>query len=137
MKLDHIGIAVRSIEERLKLWRDIFNVQVEAIEEVTEQKVRVAILKVGEVTIELLEPLTDNSPVAKYIAKRGEGIHHIGFEVADLENKIEEFKKHNLRMTDDTPRKGAHGSRIAFIHPVSTGGILIELTEKENKKKEV
>ena len=133
MKLDHIGIAVRNIEQRLKIWRDIFGIQIQGIEQIAEQKVRVAILTVGDVNIELLEPITEDSPVAKYIAKRGEGIHHLSFEVGDVEKKIDELKKHGLRMIDEIPRKGTHGSRIAFIHPASTGGILIELTEKENK----
>jgi methylmalonyl-CoA/ethylmalonyl-CoA epimerase len=130
MKLDHVGVAVRSIEESLKLWRDIFGIPVDIIEDVIEQKVRVAILTLGDIKVELLEPLAEDSPVAKHIAKRGEGIHHLSFEVADIEKKIDEFRKYDLRMIDEVPRKGARGSRIAFVHPTHTGGILIELTEK-------
>jgi methylmalonyl-CoA/ethylmalonyl-CoA epimerase len=134
MKLSHVGIAVKSIEDRLMLWRDLFGIQVGAVEDVVEQKVRVAMLTLGDIKLELLEPLTGDSPVAKYIAKRGEGIHHLSFEVTDIEERIDAFKKHGLTMIDEVPRKGAHGSRIAFIHPASTGGVLIELTEKENKQ---
>ena len=132
MKLSHIGIAVNSIEERLKLWRDILGLRVEMIEEVSQQKVRVAMLEVGGAKVELLEPTTDDSAIAKFISKRGEGLHHLSFDVDDIEEKIKELKKHNLRMIDEVPKEGAHGSRIAFVHPASTGGVLIELNQKGN-----
>jgi methylmalonyl-CoA/ethylmalonyl-CoA epimerase len=131
MKLNHIGVAVRSIEERLKLWRDILGFRVEMIEEVSQQKVRVAILDVGGVKVELLEPMADDSPIAKFLAKRGEGLHHLSFEVDDIEQKIKGLKKNNLRMIDDVPREGVHGSKITFIHPTSTGSVLIELSQKK------
>jgi len=131
MKLNHIGIAVRSIEEHLKLWRDIFGLRVEMTEEVPQQKVRVAMLDVGGVRVELLEPMADDSPITKFIEKRGEGLHHLSFEVDDVEQQIKELKKNDLRMIDDVPRQGAHGSKIAFIHPTSTGGVLIELSQRK------
>lgn len=131
MKLEHIGIAVKSIEERLKLWRDLFGFRVEIEEEVPEQKVKVAMLDIGGVIIELLEPLCGDGPIAKFIEKRGEGLHHLSFEVDDIENTIEDLKEKNIRMIDEVPRKGAHASKIAFIHPSSTGSVLIELSEKE------
>jgi methylmalonyl-CoA/ethylmalonyl-CoA epimerase len=133
MKLNHIGIAVKSIEERLKIWRDIFGFRVEVIEEVPEQKVRVAILKSGALTIELLEPVAADSTIHRFIDRRGEGLHHLSFEVDDIEQMIEEYKKKNVKMIDDVPRKGAHGFRIAFIHPTSTGCVLIEISQKEEK----
>ena len=129
MELSHVGIAVRSIEERLRLWRDVLGLRVEVLEEVTEQKVRVAILSVGEVNIELLEPITEDSPIAKFIAKRGEGLHHLSFEVDDIEKKIRELEKNNVKMIDRVPRQSFHGARIAFIHPSSTGGVLIEISQ--------
>jgi len=131
MKLGHIGIAVRCIEERLKLWRDILGLRVEMIEEVPQQKVRVVMLDVGGVRVELLEPMADDSPIAKFIEKRGEGLHHLSFEVDDIEQEIKELKGKNLRMIDEVPREGAHGSKIAFIHPASTGSVLIELSQKK------
>jgi methylmalonyl-CoA/ethylmalonyl-CoA epimerase len=133
MKLNHIGIAVKSIEERLKIWRDIFGFRVEVIEEVPEQKVRVAILESGALTIELLEPVATDSTIHRFIDRKGEGLHHLSFEVDDIEQKIEEYKKKNVKMIDDVPRKGAHGFRIAFIHPTSTGSVLIEISQKEEK----
>lgn len=129
MELSHVGIAVRSIEERLRLWRDVFGLRVEAVEDVTEQKVRVAMLSVGELKIELLQPITDDSPVAKFIAKRGEGLHHLSFEVDDIEKKIGELERNNVKMIDRVPRMSFHGTKIAFIHPSSTGGVLIEISQ--------
>jgi methylmalonyl-CoA epimerase len=137
MRLEHIGIAVKSIEERLKLWQDLFGFRVEMEEEVPEQKVKVAMLDVGGVTIELLEPLSDDGPIAKFIEKRGEGLHHLSFEVDDIESKMEDLKGKNIRMIDEVPRKGAHCSRIAFIHPSATGGVLIELSQKEDNQEGV
>ncbi|MGB7055415.1 MAG: methylmalonyl-CoA epimerase [bacterium] len=133
MKLNHIGIAVKSIEESLKIWRDILGFRVEMIEEVPEQKVRVAVLDAGTLTIELLEPLATDSTIHRFIERKGGGLHHLSFEVDDIEQKIEEYKKKNVRMIDDVPRKGAHGFRIAFIHPTSTGSVLIEISQKESK----
>ncbi|MGD9380584.1 MAG: methylmalonyl-CoA epimerase [candidate division WOR-3 bacterium] len=129
MNLNHIGIAVKSIEERLKIWRDVLGFRVETMEDVPDQKVRVAMLDAGTVTIELLEPLDSESPIYRFIEKRGEGLHHLSFSVKNIEKSIEELKAKNFRMIDEVPRKGAHGSKIAFIHPGSTGYVLIELCQ--------
>ena len=129
MMLEHVGIAVKNIEERLKIWRDILGFRVKMIKEVPDQKVKVAMLDAGTLTIELLEPLTTDSTIQKFIERRGEGLHHLSFLVDDIEQKIEEFKKLNLKMIDEVPRKGAHASKIAFIHPSSTGSVLIELSQ--------
>lgn len=131
MRLEHVGIAVKNIEESLKIWHDVLGFRVEMIKEVPDQKVKVAMLDVGTFTIELLEPLNTDSTIQKFIERRGEGLHHLSFLVNDIEQKIEEFKKSNLKMIDEVPRKGAHASKIAFVHPSSTGGVLIELTQKE------
>jgi methylmalonyl-CoA epimerase len=131
MKLEHVGIAVKSVEESLKIWRDVLGFRVEMIKEVPDQKVKVAMLDAGTLTIELLEPLVADSAIQKFIDRKGEGLHHLSFLVDDIEKKIEEFKKLNLKMIDEIPRKGAHGSEIAFIHPSSTGSVLIELSQKE------
>lgn len=137
MKLEHIGIAVRSIEEHLKVWRDIFGFGVDITTEVAGQKVRLSMLEVGGVKVELIEPSTPDSAIQKFIERRGEGLHHLCFEVDDLEKTIEDFKGRGLRMIDEVPRNGAHGSKIAFIHPSSTGGILIELNQRGAEEQEV
>ena len=137
MTLEHVGVAVRSIEESLKIWRDILGFRVTMTKEVPEQKVKIAMLDAGALTIELLEPLTTDSTIHKFIERRGEGLHHLSFLVDDIAQKIEEFKKFNLKMIDEIPRKGAHASKIAFIHPSSTGGVLIELSQKEDNKQGV
>jgi methylmalonyl-CoA/ethylmalonyl-CoA epimerase len=134
MKLNHIGIAVKSIEDRLKIWRDVLGFRVETIEDVPDQRVRVAMLDAGTVTIELLEPMDSESPIYRFIEKRGEGLHHLSFSVENVEKSMEELKRKNFRMIDEVPRKGAHGSKIAFIHPSSTGGVLIEVCQgKEDR----
>ncbi|KPK71432.1 methylmalonyl-CoA epimerase [candidate division WOR_3 bacterium SM23_60] len=129
MRLDHIGIAVSSIDEKLKTWQQCFGIELRAIEEVPDQKVRVAVLPVGDVNIELLEPLGDDSTVRKFIDKRGEGVHHLCFKVADIEKVLSDMRAKGIVLIDEKPRFGASGKRIAFIHPKSTGGVLIELTE--------
>jgi methylmalonyl-CoA epimerase len=133
MKLEHIGIAVKSIDDHLKIWRDLFGFKVEKVAEVPEQKVRVAMLDVGGVVVELLEPAGEDSTISKFIEKKGEGLHHLSFEVEDIEGAIEDLKKKGMRMIDEIPRKGAHAAKIAFIHPQSAGGILLELSQKTNR----
>ena len=128
-KLDHIGIAVKSIEENLKYYRDVLGMKYLGEEEVTEQKVRVAFLKLGESRIELLEPTSSDSPVAKFLEKRGAGIHHIAILVDDIEAALSSHRKAGARLIDETPRIGAHNMLIAFIHPKSTGGVLLELCQ--------
>jgi methylmalonyl-CoA/ethylmalonyl-CoA epimerase len=128
-KINHIGIAVTSLDESIPFYRDSLGVACAGIEEVTEQKVRVAMLRVGESMIELLEPTSDDSPIAKFIEKNGAGIHHIAYEVADVESAIATLLAAGARMIDEKPRHGAHGTRIAFIHPKSSNGVLTELCQ--------
>lgn len=128
-KINHIGIAVKSLDEALPFYRDILSMAFAGIEEVPEQMVRVAMLQVGESMIELLEPTSEESPVAKYIEKNGAGIHHIAYEVVDIEASIAALQAVGARMIDEKPRTGAHGTRIAFIHPKSSCGVLTELCQ--------
>lgn len=128
-KINHIGIAVRSIEASLPFYRDALGMPFEGTEEVAEQKVRVAFLGVGESRIELLEPTSDDSPVAKFLEKNGEGIHHIAYEVEDLQAALEGLREKGVRLIDEVPRRGAHGTLIAFLHPKGTGGVLTELCQ--------
>jgi len=128
-KINHIGIAVKSLEESIPFYRDQLSMPFAGIEEVAEQKVRVAMLQVGESKIELLEPTSDDSPVAKFIEKNGPGIHHLAYEVEDLEAAIARLMAEGARMIDEKPRAGAHGSRIAFVHPKSSNGVLTELCQ--------
>ncbi|MEH7388612.1 methylmalonyl-CoA epimerase [Bacillus sp. JJ1521] len=132
-KIDHIGIAVISIENSLPFYTNILNLHVEGIEEVESEKVRVAFIKIGESKLELLEPLSPESPIAKFIEKRGEGIHHIALGVSSIEERIQEIKVQGIRMLADEPKLGAGGAKIAFMHPKSTGNILYELCEKPAK----
>lgn len=128
-KINHIGIAVQSLAAAIPFYRDNLGMAFDGIEEVPEQKVRVAMLAVGESKIELLEPTCAESPVAKFIDKNGAGIHHIAYEVADIEAAIAKLLAEGARMVDEQPRNGAHGSRIAFIHPKSSLGVLTELCQ--------
>ena len=128
-KINHIGIAVNSIEETLPFYRDQLGMSYSGSEEVAEQKVRVAMLEVGESKIELLEPTADDSPVAKFLEKNGPGIHHLAYEVHDIEAAIAKLLADGAWMIDARPRCGAHGSRIAFVHPKSSNGVLTELCQ--------
>jgi methylmalonyl-CoA/ethylmalonyl-CoA epimerase len=130
-KIDHVAIAVRSLESALKIYGEKLGLRDWSIEEVPSQKTRLAMLTVGESRIELLEATQEDSPVAVFIARRGEGIHHICFAVKDLELEIERLKAAGVRLIDAHPRLGAGGCRIAFIHPSSTSGVLIELSQPE------
>lgn len=127
--INHIGIAVQSLADNIPFYRDALGMPFKGIEEVAEQKVRVAMLQVGESMIELLEPTSPDSPIAKFLEKNGPGIHHIAYEVADIEAAIARLKADGARMIDEQPRTGAHGSRIAFVHPKSSGGVLTELCQ--------
>lgn len=129
-KINHIGIAVKSIEETLKFYTEKLKLETNDIEEVPGQKVKIASLQIGESKIELIEGTSLDSPIAKFLEKKGEGIHHIAFEVIDLEERLKELKVSEVRLIDEHPRSGAHGTKIAFIHPASTNGVLIELVEK-------
>jgi methylmalonyl-CoA/ethylmalonyl-CoA epimerase len=128
-KINHIGIAVQSLEAAIPFYRDNLGMAFAGIEEVVEQKVRVAMLQVGESKIELLEPTSADSPVAKFIEKNGAGIHHIAYEVTDIEAAIAKLLADGARMIDEKPRSGAHNTRIAFIHPKSSNGVLTELCQ--------
>ena len=128
-KINHIGIAVKSLDETLPFYRDSLAMPFKGIEEVAEQKVRVAMLGIGESKIELLEPTSDDSPVAKFMEKNGPGVHHVAYEVTDIEAAIAQMKAQGARMIDEVPRNGAHGTRIAFVHPKSSNGVLTELCQ--------
>ena len=132
MKINHLGIATRGIEEALKFWEDALGLENVHTETVEDQKVRVAMLPVGESRIELLEPTSEDSPIAKFLEKRGGGIHHIAVEVEDIEAALAKLKRAGARLIDETPRIGAEGCQVAFVHPASSGGVLLELVQ-ENK----
>ena len=129
-RLDHIGIAVKSIAESLKVY-EAMGLKSVGVEEVAEQKVRVAFLPIGEAEIELLESTAPDGPVAKYIEKNGEGIQHLALRVDNLEAALAEMKAKGVRLIDEKPRYGAGGAKIAFVHPRSTGGVLLELSERQ------
>lgn len=129
-KIDHIGIAVISIEEALPYYRDILGLVCTGEEVVEEQKVRVAFLKIGESRLELLEPISDDSPIAGFLEKRGSGIHHIAVLTETIEEDLKRHSEKGARLIDEHPRIGAHGMRIAFVHPKSTSGVLLELCEE-------
>jgi methylmalonyl-CoA/ethylmalonyl-CoA epimerase len=127
--LDHVGIAVANLDDALSFYRDALGLEIEAPEEVASQRVRAHFIPVGESAIELLEATSDDSPIAKYVAKRGPGLHHITLRVADLRAALEQLKDRGVRLIDAVPREGAHGSLVAFIHPSSAHGVLVELKE--------
>jgi methylmalonyl-CoA/ethylmalonyl-CoA epimerase len=131
MKVDHIGIATHQLDEALALWRDVLGLQVESTEEVTEQGVRIAMLPVGETHIELLEPLSEASPVGKFLQKRGPGIHHVAIRVTDIRASLASLKEKGTRLIDETPRTGAGGCLVAFVHPASANGVLLELVQHD------
>jgi len=133
-KVDHIGIAVKSIEKALPFYTDVLNLPLIGIEEVDTQKVRVAFLQAGSTKLELLEPTSEESAIAKFIEKRGEGIHHVALGVDSIEERIREMKEQGIRMIDEQSRPGAGGANIAFMHPKSTSGVLFELCEKKGMK---
>jgi methylmalonyl-CoA epimerase len=129
VKIDHIGIAVKSLAQATKVYEDVLGLKVTGYDEVDDQGVRVAMLNIGESRIELLQPTGPESPVEKFMTKRGEGIHHIAVAVDDIEKALERLKAAGVRLVDSVPRRGAHNSRIAFIHPSSTNGVLLELVQ--------
>lgn len=129
MKIDHLGIATKGIDEALKFWADALGLENVHTEIVEEQKVRVAMLPLGESRIELLEPTSDDSPISKFLEKRGGGIHHIAIQVDDIEASLKQLKDTGARLIDESPRVGAEGCLVAFIHPSATGGVLLELVQ--------
>ncbi len=129
-KIDHIGIAVKDIEETAKFYRDLLGMKFLGVEEVADQKVKVAFFEIGETHIELVCPTSPESAVAKHLEKKGEGIHHICYATDDIEAELARLKEQGARLVDEKPRLGAHGAKIAFIHPKSSKGVLTELSQK-------
>ncbi|SDH36446.1 methylmalonyl-CoA epimerase [Alteribacillus bidgolensis] len=130
-KIDHIGIAVRSIEEHLPFYENVLGLELLKMEEVKAQKVKVAFIAIGDSKLELLEPLDSSSPVAKFIEKNGEGIHHVALGVANIEERLREIRNEGIQTLNDKPVKGAGGADVAFLHPASTGRVLFEFCEKK------
>jgi methylmalonyl-CoA/ethylmalonyl-CoA epimerase len=130
-RIHHIAVAVHSIPDALPAFADALGLTVTHTEEVDGQGVRVAVLPVGATWLELVEPINETSPVARFLSRQGEGIHHICFEVDDLEATLAQLKERGMRLIDEKPRQGVEGARIAFVHPSSTHGVLIELHERE------
>lgn len=131
--IEHIGIAVKSLDESIPFYEEVLGLKCYAIEEVKEQKVKTAFFKVGQTKIELLESTDPEGPIGKFIEKKGEGMHHMAFAVEGLEEALVEVEKKGVRLIDKTPRKGAEGLDIAFLHPKSTHGVLTELCEDKSK----
>lgn len=130
MKIAHLGIAVADLDDAVSVYRDMLGLQLDGYETVADQKVRVAMLRAGDDVVELLEPTADDSPIAAFLARRGPGLHHLCFEVDDVDATLARCRAQGMRLIDETPRLGAHGCRIAFVHPKSAAGVLIELSEK-------
>ena len=130
MKIDHIGIATRGIDEAARFWREALALDITETEEIAQQKVRVAMLALGESRIELLEATSDDSPISKFLERRGPGIHHLAVLVDDIRETLVELKQKGARLIDEEPRVGARGCLVAFVHPSSTGGVLLELVQQ-------
>ncbi|HQZ98394.1 MAG TPA: methylmalonyl-CoA epimerase [Pyrinomonadaceae bacterium] len=129
MKINHLGIATKGIDEALRFWSDALGLENVHTEIVEDQKVRVAMLPIGESRIELLEPTSEDSPISKFLEKRGGGIHHIAVEVDDIEVSLAKLRSEGMRLIDETPRIGAEGCLVAFVHPSSANGVLLELVQ--------
>jgi methylmalonyl-CoA/ethylmalonyl-CoA epimerase len=129
MKIEHIGIATRELDEALEFWRGALGLEPDATEVVAEQRVRVAMLPLGESHVELLEPTDEQSPIAKFLEKRGPGIHHLAVRVEDIRATLESLKKQGIRLIDEEPRVGAGGCLVAFVHPSAARGVLLELVQ--------
>ncbi len=129
--IEHIGIAVKNIDEAIRYYEDVLGLKCYSIEEVADQKVKTAFFMVGQTKIELLESTSPEGPIGKFIEKKGEGIHHIAFSVNGLQSQLDEAKEKGIQLIDEKPRKGAEGLDIAFLHPKSTFGVLTELCEKK------
>ena len=131
LKVDHIGIAVSNLEESLKLYTDVLGLKLHGTETVAEQKVKVAFLPLGDTEIELLESTEPDGPIAKFIEAKGQGIQHIALKVDDIEKALVDLKEKGMRLIDEKPRYGAGGAKIAFLHPKSTNGVLLELCQRD------
>jgi methylmalonyl-CoA/ethylmalonyl-CoA epimerase len=132
-KVDHIGIAVTSLDESISLYTEQLGMIYVKTESVESQGVNVAFIDAGNIKIELLEPTSPDSPIAKFIEKRGQGLHHIAYSVENIEGRIADMKEHGIQMINETPKMGAGGAQVAFMHPKSTGGVLMELCEKREE----
>jgi methylmalonyl-CoA/ethylmalonyl-CoA epimerase len=130
MKIDHLGIAVRSLKEALPFYQDVLGLKLLGTEVVDDQGVTVALLPAGDSRIELLEPLSEESVVGRFLDRRGEGLHHICYEVEDLQSKLEDFGARGIKLLSGYPKRGAEGKLVAFLHPASANGVLVELVEK-------
>ena len=128
-KINHIGVAVKNLDEAIKLYRDQLGLEFKGTDVVESQKVKVAFFKIGETNIELVAATSDESPIAKYLEKNREGIHHICFEVDDINQALKTLKDRGVKLINEEPRKGAHGTLVAFIHPKSTNGVLTEICQ--------
>lgn len=131
LKIDHLGVAVKSIDAGKNFWTDVLGLRFEGAETVAEQKVTTAFFPVGESEVELLESTAPDGPIAKYLEKKGEGIQHIAFRVEDIDAALAELKAKGIQLIDETPRRGAGGAKIAFIHPKAASGVLVELCERK------
>lgn len=129
-KIDHVGIAVSDLEKSIAFYKDQLGLDFKGTEVVDEQKVKVAFFPVGESKLELLQPTDPEGPVGKFIEKKGEGVHHLSFRVSNIEEKLKNLKDQGVALIDEEPRYGAGGAKIAFLHPKSTGGVLVELCER-------
>ncbi len=125
--IEHIGIAVKNLDESIKFYENVFGLKCYAVEEVKDQKVKTAFFQIGETKIELLESTEHDGPISMFIEKKGEGIHHIAFKTIDLKSSLKELEEKKIRLIDEHPRKGAEGLNIAFLHPRAANGVLIEL----------
>jgi methylmalonyl-CoA/ethylmalonyl-CoA epimerase len=129
--MDHVGVAVKSLDEALKVYRDVLGFKLEGTHVLIERKVKVAFLSSGgQTNVELLEPLSGDSTIAKFLEVRGEGVHHFAMKVENIEAVLADYKKNGVTLIDETPKAGAGGARIAFVHPKSTRGVLLELCER-------
>ncbi len=128
-KINHIGVAVKDLDEAIKLYRDQLGLEFKGTDVVESQKVKVAFFKIGETNIELVAATSEDSPIAKYLEKNREGIHHICFEVDNINEALKELKQRGVKLINEEPRKGAHGTLVAFIHPKSTNGVLTEICQ--------
>ncbi len=133
-KINHIGIAVSSLKDQIPFYRDVLRLTFLGEESVPDQKVRIAMFQCGEVKIELLEPTGEDSPIQSFLEKKGAGIHHIAYETDSVEKTLDSLKAAGIRLIDTKPRNGAHGTKIAFVHPASSGKILTEICEPGGKE---
>jgi methylmalonyl-CoA/ethylmalonyl-CoA epimerase len=137
MRIDHVAIAVENLDEAIQVYSKFFGKNPDAIEVVEEQKVRVAVYRLGDARIEVMEPISDDSPISGFLKKRGSGLHHIAFRVDDIRKKLSELKEQGFRLIDEEPRVGAEGKLIAFVHPKAMYGVLTELTQDKGEYEDV